>query len=924
MELFGLLLVLGLIASLILPWVNLARISSTRSELERLRQEVRGLQDRRDAAAVKPMVAEKKTPEAAEAPAPKPVDGARRESGDPGSATLLRGTASEQPKPVAVEKPQQVAVKKAVVGADAEMVRSASRPVMSQSSESDPGNATLRSCSTSELVERKEASAEPQDWFSKIAVWVGGIALLMAGFYMIKYSIDSGWLTSAVRLWLTTGFGALLCGAGFVIGIKSAMAANERIGQALSGAGIACLYFAAYAAVHLYGFLSPGQGFVAMLVVTVLAVALSLKNGAPIAMMGLVGGFLTPWLMSTGSQDTVMLFSYLFLLFCGAQFLCVQRGWWALLLGSLVGAYLWSAAVIIGNLSGTLDNLQGTLLFVMGICFVNAVWVFLAKRDSLDATSKRLLVGIRMLTWGGGLVQGLVLVLIGGFAAVDMALFSLLSVGALVLAVLREEEFIWTSWLALTAVGAAVLSNTDVSIWSWLITPLGLMGLFFVVGHWRGLSSERRLSWRSVSVAAALLVVPLLYLNREWIVGFGLPMDPALWLGLAVLWAGLLALAGEHVFRREGNREVAGEYSAFAVFLLGFGLWVYVPEAFHAHAAAVVGILSALYWKWRSFGRSALVVSAFGAAWAVLMYHYAEGAGGYFFTPDVFSGLEQDGLSILSWGLGLAGAATALACFRQVWTTGAIRGLSWGLGIVGLMGFVASYHWLDANHMPTQWSAETVDGGMTALLAVASVGFVYLARKWASLQWASAVAAALCGIRVVMLHIGGSGAAGESFFLNALLLQFGVPFMAGSILAWEQGEAGDERLRRICQLSAMLLGFVWATFLVQDYYGGSELWGGTTSSGELYTYSVVWLLLAVAYQAIGLWRDQAAIHVGSLILLLVTIGKVFLVDASELEGLFRVLSFLGLGLALIGIGFFYNKVVFARRERADQGESQNI
>lgn len=53
----------------------------------------------------------------------------------------------------------------------------------------------------------------------------------------------------------------------------------------------------------------------------------------------------------------------------------------------------------------------------------------------------------------------------------------------------------------------------------------------------------------------------------------------------------------------------------------------------------------------------------------------------------------------------------------------------------------------------------------------------------------------------------------------------------------------------------------------------------------------------------------------SLILLLVTIGKVFLVDASELEGLFRVLSFLGLGLALIGIGFFYNKVVFARRER---------
>jgi uncharacterized membrane protein len=74
-------------------------------------------------------------------------------------------------------------------------------------------------------------------------------------------------------------------------------------------------------------------------------------------------------------------------------------------------------------------------------------------------------------------------------------------------------------------------------------------------------------------------------------------------------------------------------------------------------------------------------------------------------------------------------------------------------------------------------------------------------------------------------------------------------------------------------------------------------------------------ILAVSYQSIGLWRNQSTIHFGSLILLLITIGKVFLVDASELEGLFRVLSFLGLGLALIGLGFFYNKVVFARRQK---------
>ncbi len=895
LELIALLLACALLAALIIPWVNLARLNGQKSELAHVKEELARLQrelrngrteaggagetssvmSAPDRAATTPPVAASPTSTPVPIPVvPPPLPVVARES--------------------AVVQPQGAPIAAAEAAAAAETLSTrGGLEVAPPSLPADDGRAS-------------------QDWFGKIAVWIGGIALLMAGFYMIKYSIDSGWMTPAVRVGLTAGFGLLLCAVGLVIGLKSKMAANERIGQALSGAGIACLYFAAYAAVHLYGFLGPQQGFGAMVVVTVLAVMLSLRNGAPIALMGLVGGFLTPWLMRTGSADTAMLFTYLFLLFCGAQFLCLRRGWWGLLLGSLAGAYIWSVVVIVSNLNGSIDNLEGTMLFVLGICLVNGVWVFLACEADSDGNGRFLLPVIRFVAWGGGLTQSLFLVWLGGFAGVDMALFTVLSLGALLLAVLREDAFLWAAWLALAAVAVGALSNPDVGWLSWLVWPTGLMGLFFAVGHWRGLGSLRAPAWRGFSAAAAILVVPVLYLNREILMRQPVPFD-GFWLVLAAGAALLLIFGGEHLLRREEDSKVVGEYQAFGVFLLSFGLWTYMPAAYLAHAVAGLFVASALYWKWRGFGRAELVLGALAAAWATVMLPLAGEAVAYFFREDFIWAADQDGIAVLAWGLGVVGGGVAIALFARERRS---PGLSWSAGLAALFGLVALYQWADQSLMPKAWPSTAVEGGLTALLAGLAVGCRLIAVRRGCGGQASGLLSILFGVRIVILHLGDSGAVGESFFFNALLLQFGVPFLAAFAMAWLCAEVEEKGWRRCYQISAMLLGFIWCSFLVQDYFGGSRLLGGHTSSTELYTYSVVWLLLAVVYQAIGLWRDQRAIHIGSLLLLLVTVGKVFLVDAAELEGLFRVLSFLGLGVALIGIGFFYNKVVFARDRSA--------
>ena len=56
-----------------------------------------------------------------------------------------------------------------------------------------------------------------------------------------------------------------------------------------------------------------------------------------------------------------------------------------------------------------------------------------------------------------------------------------------------------------------------------------------------------------------------------------------------------------------------------------------------------------------------------------------------------------------------------------------------------------------------------------------------------------------------------------------------------------------------------------------------------------------------------------AIRFASLAMTMATVGKVFFVDAAALTGLYRVASFLGLGLTLIGIGWIYQRYVFTRQ-----------
>lgn len=65
---------------------------------------------------------------------------------------------------------------------------------------------------------------------------------------------------------------------------------------------------------------------------------------------------------------------------------------------------------------------------------------------------------------------------------------------------------------------------------------------------------------------------------------------------------------------------------------------------------------------------------------------------------------------------------------------------------------------------------------------------------------------------------------------------------------------------------------------------------------------------------------QARVRQAALLILLLAVLKIFLWDMSDLDGLYRAASFLGLGACLVGLGWFYQHYVMPRQQAVESDE----
>ncbi|MEM7301608.1 MAG: DUF2339 domain-containing protein [Pseudomonadota bacterium] len=112
---------------------------------------------------------------------------------------------------------------------------------------------------------------------------------------------------------------------------------------------------------------------------------------------------------------------------------------------------------------------------------------------------------------------------------------------------------------------------------------------------------------------------------------------------------------------------------------------------------------------------------------------------------------------------------------------------------------------------------------------------------------------------------------------------------------------------------ALIMVFLYATFTVRHIWHPNELAVGAFFPVEAYTYSAVWLAIGIALVVIAGMRNSRELRLASGAMVFAAVIKVFIFDMSALEGVLRALSFIGLGLVLIGIGLFYQRLLFSNQ-----------
>jgi hypothetical protein len=152
-----------------------------------------------------------------------------------------------------------------------------------------------------------------------------GIVVFVVGIgFFLDYSIERGLLGPTARVLLAAVVGLSM----LVAGTKLLGRRYHVLGQGLLGGGLAALYFAVYGAFNRFNLIEDLPAFALMTLITVLAGGIAVRfNSMLVAVLGIIGGYGTPIMLSTGVVNFPGLFGYMLVLGIGVLAICYWKNW---------------------------------------------------------------------------------------------------------------------------------------------------------------------------------------------------------------------------------------------------------------------------------------------------------------------------------------------------------------------------------------------------------------------------------------------------------------------------------------------------------------------------------------------------------------------------------------------------------------------
>ncbi len=731
------------------------------------------------------------------------------------------------------------------------------------------------------------------DWEKLVGIklfsWIAGIALVLAAVFLFKYSVDHGWLRPPIR----AAFG-LVVGTALLIVCELRIARNYRFtANAMDGAGIAILYATLFAMHSIWGLVPAPVSFLGMLVVTAAAVYLSTRRDSVfIALLGLIGGFSTPALLSSDENRPVALFSYLLLLNGGISWIAYRKRWPLLtaLSVALTAFYQWTWVdefLTTGELP-----LAAGIFALFAVVGASALWD--GHADERQRIFRRIAAGAAVLP----LIFAFFTAIVPEYGARFNVLFG---------------------FLLLTAGGLAAIAHWRGPEWLHTVGGVATLVTFFIwlAASYTPQSWPWSLLWLGLFVALYLVPKPTYVAGLLFFAFAGIAVREPQRYGtlLGAMFALLLIVLIVSVARtKPAIAAIALAFSSIAVMALEPPLPVLVA----AHGVVFAAILALAFIAGRPilaplalpFYLAALLIDDSSAALAQLALAFVP--YGIFIAYPLLLGARVK----QSLAPHLAAAIASAIFFFSAHNALTDLGFEDSIGLLPLaLAFVMLlllWRLLKIERVPARLALVAA----TALAFITTAIPLQFSDEWIPIAWALE-AAALAWLYTRVPHRG---------------LQAWSAMLAVAVLVWLTSESSMYEHRHAYLVAGASMFFAaYVTRepqLLRGFFAGAgtiELFvlmnveiaayyarAATSSLARDLTYTICWAAFALVMLVAGIALNTRAARVAALGLLLVTILKCFLHDLASLGGLYRVASLFGLAVSLVLVGLLLQKFVIMK------------